>query len=778
MNAKWIGLLGAGVAAVLLSLSNGPTPATAVSAGAASAETAAANDEAPAALQNKFVAVDTSRLTQAPDPLPLESVRAFPALTFKRPVELTWADDGTNRLFVVEQQGTVRVFENRDDVEKSELFLDLRDVVLREGNEEGLLGLAFHPKFRQNGQFFVYYSTKPRSSVISRFTVSRDHPNRADRRSEQKLLRIEQPFSNHNGGCIRFGPDGYLYIGLGDGGQANDPHSNGQNLGTLLGSILRIDVDHKSQGRAYAIPRDNPFAGRDDARGEIWAYGFRNVWRLSFDRETGELWAGDVGQNRFEEVNLVVRGGNYGWNFREGFHSFSPQAPAKNRQLIDPLAEYFRGEGQSVTGGQVYRGRRLKDYVGAYFYGDYLSGHVWALRHERGKTKSNRRVAETGLQISAFGEDRHGEMYLCAFDGGIYRLRPRAIDRRAAAESFPRRLSQTGLFASVKDNRPAEGLIPYELNVPFWSDYAVKDRYIALPAKGRVQFHEREKWRFPVGTVFVKTFWMHRDRVNLADPVRLETRLLVRSKEGWNGYTYMYNDEGTDAVLLDDALLKPITVKTKQGMIQQPYYFPSRTDCMACHTRREHFVLGMTTRQMNHTLDFGATSVNQIELLNRLGVFAKPVKTPVEKLERFPNWRFGNFDRSNQDDQAESVLELPSGDTTELARAWLEVNCASCHRPNGIAPGRRDLRYHTPLEKTNLVGKPPLHGRLSPPGGSVLSAGAPLQSEIVLRAAHRGVRQMPPLATNLVDPRGTAILKRWIAGLKRRQHRSSRNARD
>lgn len=719
------------------------------------------------ALPQKFRPTDTSAFMQSPEPMPLEAVRAFPELTFKRPVQLTYAPDGTNRLFVVEQQGIIRVFENRKDVQNSQVFLDLREVTLREGNEEGLLGLAFHPKYQENGYFFVYYSTKPRSSVIARFTVSKDNPDRADRGSEMKLLQIAQPYANHNGGSIRFGPDGYLYIGLGDGGLANDPQVNGQNLETLLGSILRIDVDREEKGRPYAIPQDNPFANRADARGEIWAYGFRNPWRLSFDRKTGELWTGDVGQNRFEEVDLVKKGGNYGWNIREGFHNFEPNSPSKEQEFIEPLAEYFRGEGQSITGGQVYRGEKLKDYQGAYFYADYLSGNVWALRREDDKVKANRRVAETGLQVAAFGDDQAGEMYLCTFEGGLYQLQTRDVDLSAATEKFPRKLSETGLFASVKENIPAESLIPYELNMPFWSDFAVKDRYIALPKNASVVFHEHDKWEFPVGTVFVKTFWMHRDRVNLADPFRLETRLLVHSPEGWAGYTYVYNADQTDAELLDGSLLKPLTIQTEKGVISQPYYFPSRTDCMACHTKAEGFVLGLTTRQTNHTLNYHGESPNLIEYLKQLDIFTQDIEKPVQQLPKFPNWKFGNLDRSGRDNHQENQMALPDADTTDLARAWLEVNCANCHRPQGIAAGGRDMRYRTPLGKMNLIGKEPLHGHFVPPSGLVVTPGEPLESELVLRATHRGVRQMPPLATNVVDPRGTTVLRKWIQSLEK-----------
>lgn len=711
-------------------------------------------------LPREFKPIDTRRLLGSPNPLPLEAVKAFPKLEFERPTEITHAGDGTNRLFVVEQAGVIRVLENRKDAPEAKVFLDIREVTLREGNEEGLLGLAFHPKFQQNGEFFVYYSTKPRSSVISRFRVSKDR-SKADRESEEKLLQIPQPYSNHNGGSMKFGPDGYLYIGLGDGGLRDDPHGNGQNLATLLGSILRIDVDHKDEGLAYSIPKDNPFIKRRDARGEIWAYGFRNVWRIAFDRQTGDLWAADVGQDRFEEVNLVEKGGNYGWNIREGKHDFKPNTPAKPESLRDPLVEYFRGEGQSVTGGIAYRGEQLQDFVGAYFYGDYLSGNVWALWQENGQLVKNAQVARTGLQIAAFGEDQAGEMYLCAFDGSIYRLQPREIDLKATAKAFPRKLSETDLFASVAKNEPAEGLIPYELNLPFWSDFAVKDRYLALPKGASVKFSEQEKWEFPHGTVLIKTFWMHRDRKNLQDAIRLETRLLVNADEGWVGYTYVYNDDQTEAHLLDSWLTKPVEVKTEDGKFDQPYYFPSQSDCLTCHTKQEGFVLGLTTRQMNRQLAYRGQRVDQLEFLSKLGVFTEKLTAASKDLERFPDWGFGNFDRSDTGREDKPPAK-PTGDAEALARAWLEVNCAMCHRKDGIASVDHDLRFHAPEEKLNLVNKAPKMGQLRAQDPVLLKPGQPDRSELLFRIGRRGDWQMPPLATRLVDPHGYEVIRKWI----------------
>jgi uncharacterized repeat protein (TIGR03806 family) len=430
--------------------------------------------------------------------------------------------------------------------------------------------------------------------------------------------------------------------------------------------------------------------------------------------------------------------------------------------LIDPLAEYFRHEGQSVTGGLVYRGKALPRFEGAYFYGDYLSGNVWVLRWDGKQVLQNRQVAKTGLEIAAFGEDQEGEMYLCAFDGRLYQLRERKLDAKAA-DAFPRRLSDTGLFSSVKDNRLAKGLIPYEVNVPFWSDYAIKDRYIALPKKGSVRFHQRDKWEFPVGTVFVKTFWMHRDRAAWKNLFRLETRLFVHSPDGWAGYTYVYNDDQSEAHLLDQSLVKHLEIETPDGEIEQPYYFPSRSDCMACHTKAEGFVLGTTTRQMNRVQRYHGQTENQIEMLSRLGVFTEKV---AAEEDAFPEWGFGNLDRSGKGQSEPNFGLLPKDRSAPLARAWLEVNCAVCHRPQGIAPHDRDLRFYTPLERMNLVERRPSHMQLGPPGSDLLRPGAPESSELFLRSRHRGPQQMPPLASKLVDPRAMDVLREWILGLK------------
>ena len=351
---------------------------------------------------------------------------AFPNLSFERMVFLTHAGDDTNWLFLALQPGRIMVFPNQSDVSRAEVFLDIRDRVNDRGNEEGLLGLAFDSRFSENGYFYVYYSaSNPRRSVLSRFSVDGEQANRANPDSERVVLEVPQPYSNHNGGAIHFAADGYLYVALGDGGSSGDPKGNGQDPGTLLGSILRIDPAAASSYGNYSIPGDNPFVGVSGFRDEIWAFGFRNPWRFSFDRETGDLWAGDVGQRGYEEIDLVKRGLNYGWNVMEGFHCYPPSVSSCRQDGLEPpLVEYPLTSGNcAVTGGYVYRGGRVPLLQGAYLYGDFCSGRIWGLIYDGQEVSDTQLLLDSSLQISSFGEDEAGELYILSFDRKIYGLR-------------------------------------------------------------------------------------------------------------------------------------------------------------------------------------------------------------------------------------------------------------------------------------------------------------------------------------------------------------------
>ena len=380
--------------------------------------------------------------------LPLQAKLAFPNLTWVdwspedergrtkplRLVDMTHAGDGSDRIFVVFQDGMIQAIENDPAVKKSKMFLDIRSRVVKWNrsmtfNEFGMLGLAFHPNYKNNGYFFVHYSPQTDSSLsnISRFQVSDDDPDRADPDSETVIMAMSQPFPNHNGGSLEFGPDGYLYIGMGDGGGRNDQKGLGQDISSPMGCILRIDVDRRENGREYGIPRDNPFRNRADVLPEIYAYGFRNIWRLAFDRKTGDLWAADVGQDLWEEINIIRSGGNYGWSLREGTHLFGNSATQPADPPIDPIWEYDHRVGTSITGGRVYRGNDLPLLAGWYLYGDYVSGLLWALKYDEGSGKvvGNKSITSIGRPIVAFGEDERGEIYCLAESSdshGIYQF--------------------------------------------------------------------------------------------------------------------------------------------------------------------------------------------------------------------------------------------------------------------------------------------------------------------------------------------------------------------
>lgn len=378
-----------------------------------------------------------------------------------RPIIITNPGDGTNRVVVAMQQGQIHLIPNNSKAEKSKIFLDISSKVryIDKENEEGLLGLAFHPDYKKNGEFFAYYTVKhtPHLCVISRFKVSKDNPDQADSAYEEVLIEIPHPFWNHKGGTLAFGPDGCLYCAIGDGGDGNDPYNNGQNLGTLLGKIIRIDVNKKDMGMKYSIPKDNPFVGQKAAP-EIFAYGLRNVWRMAFDKSTGNLWAADVGQNLWEEINIVKKGGNYGWAIREGAHPFGNYESKSAQTLIDPIYEYDHRVGKSITGGFVYRGKKIPELQGHYLYADYISGKVYALNYDNKTSKvlGNYSIPSPMFPIITFGEDEEGEAYFAVVTGngkGIYKLLPGSTStsaNKAAAETSEVLVMKRERFGKLK----------------------------------------------------------------------------------------------------------------------------------------------------------------------------------------------------------------------------------------------------------------------------------------------------------------------------------------
>ncbi len=697
---------------------------------------------APFGLSSR-VSASQCKLDGEPDTAPaLEVERVFTTLSFTQPVQLTHAPDGTDRVFVVEQGGKIRVFPNGSPASATD-FLTLTGITV--GGEEGLLGLAFHPDYTSNGFFYVYYSApNPRRSVIARYRVS-GNPDVADPTSAQIVMEIAQPYSNHNGGQLAFGPDGYLYVSLGDGGSAGDPQNRAQNMSELLGKILRIDVDHADPGLGYAIPPDNPFVGRSGARGEIWALGMRNPWRMSFDRLTHALWAGDVGQGSWEEIDLIERGSNYGWRRMEGNACYDPSSNCDTGTLTRPLAAYGHDQGCAVVGGLVYRGSRLPEIYGAYVYGDYCSGNIWALRWD-GATATTTRLVDTTLSISAFGEDRDGELYVVSLDGSIDRLRR---PTGQSAGTFPRTLTATGCFSDVPNRVPAAELVPYDVRSPLWSDGAGKRRFMVVPNGTTIGFTTSGAWNMPVGTILVKEFTYDTVRGDPSSARALETRFLVRRSDGWHGFAYQWNDEQTEAFLLDAGTTVTFPVSDPHtGATQHSHVIPSRSDCDRCHTSAAGGTLGLRTEQMNRSFDYGAVTDDQLRALEHAGFFggclpARPASLPALT------------------DPADTSAPIAS-----RARSWLQANCAHCHLPGGAAPTTIDLRAEVPFAAMNVCDAIPQHGDLGVAGARIVRPGSAEDSVLWLRAAIRdGNDQMPPLATLIPDPLGDDVLASWINGL-------------
>ncbi len=665
--------------------------------------------------------------------------RAYPRLRFERPVFLTGAGDGSGRLFVVEQDGVIRVFTQDAEVASSAVFLDIRERVSRRGNEEGLIGLAFDPDFERSGLFYVHYSSsvKDQVGIVSRLRVSADDPGRADPDFEEIILEQPQPYRNHNGGMLAFGPDRMLYISFGDGGLADDPQGNGQNLGTWLGAILRIDVRSDPGAAAYVVPEDNPFVGLgDDVRPEIWAYGLRNVWRFSFDRRTRQMWAGDVGQNLLEEVVIIEAGGNYGWNAYEASRVFAKDTEIDHDEHILPVVEYGRGEGISITGGYVYRGSRYPDLRGRYIYGDYASGNLWSLAPGPDGAYRAELVRRTGRSIASFGEDDSRELYLLSFDGGLYRI----VSSDEPVDSFAdwsTKLSETGLFESVRGHKIAAHVVSYEVNAPFWSDAAEKMRFFVLPEGEAFGYREDGTWEVPVGTTLVKSF-----QAPGGGAARiLETRLIERTATGWEAATYVWNQAQTDATLVPGG--SQFELYQRSGV--SIWHAPSASECAICHVEAAGYALGLTTAQLNRK---NASGEDQLERWIERGILRVPDTFDVDSAA------------------AHIAPQDESQDLETRARTWLEVNCAMCHYPSGPGNAAIDLRFATPLAQTGLVDGEVAQGDFGIEDARIVAPGDPGRSILWYRVHTLGDGRMPNVATNRVDEQGSNLLRAWIEGLQ------------
>jgi uncharacterized repeat protein (TIGR03806 family) len=585
--------------------------------------------------------------------------------------------------------------------------------------------------------------------MTSEFT-SPDGGSTLNPNSERVLLAVNKNFENHNGGQLAFGPqDGFLYVGLGDGGGAFDPDGNAQNPQRLLGKMLRIDVESRPGGAPYAIPADNPFANNPrcntDGTGaqscpEIYALGLRNPWRWSFDL-TGDLWVGDVGQRGFEEINVVSRGANYGWDLREGFQCTGGGTSCSSADFTNPVAAYGRDVGFSITGGYVYRGTQTTELVGRYVFGDF-GGMIASLTPVADGTFTVTPLVDNGetppgapgpLQISAFGKGNDGELFALDYvRGHIYRLIFTPAGAGAGGDNVPQQLSATGCVNTASaDAPPLLSLIPYTVNAPFWSDGASKERWIGLPNGQNIAVGDDGNWEPPNGTVLVKHFRIGTRLV--------ETRLFMRHPDGvWGGYTYQWNDAATDATRVRGGATANVGGQT--------WIFPTEAQCMQCHTQAAGFALGLETAQQNRDLTYPQTgrTANQITTLNAINALAPPVAA----------------DPPAYADPADASRSLD-----DRARAYLHTNCANCHRPGGPTPAALDLRHGTALPQTGACDVAPTGGDLGIANARIVAPGDNTRSVLLARMRVRDANAMPPLASNVVDAAGAELIGAWIDSL-------------
>ncbi len=738
----------------------------------------------------------------APPVTSWQLVDALPGLTFARPICLASVPGDANQLYVCEQAGVIkRVADVTSLTPATDVFLDLAALgggfnigpLLAGQPENGLLGLAFHPNYATNGYFYVAYTVNLSGNYfqrVSRFTRDATNPTVADPASELILLHIDDFGLNHNGGDLHFGPnDGYLYYGTGDGENSTAGQARSQKIDDdFYSGIFRIDVDKRPGSlppnphasiptdggvARFNVPPDNPFihtslGGTWDGtyngvdysgslgtvRTEFWATGIRHAWRMSFDPVTGDLWEGDVGQNTYEEINKIEKGGNYGWAYREGAHNYNGvlgSAPA-GFTSIDPIYEYVHTgvsggdaafKGNSVVGGYVYRGTRYPSLEGSYIFSDSVSGHVWQMNTATGATTRLTGLPGAYGVFSSQGVDPYNkDLLFCAYlTGKIMRLGTSS----AVAGDFPTTLTETGLFADLSDLSPAPGLLPYQPNISFWSDYAIKRRWFTIPnATDKMTWSKDGNWAYPTGTVWVKHFDLEMSRGNPATRKRIETRVLVKTDTGSYGVSYRWNEAQTEAYLVEDAGADfDLAIDDNGTPHTQRWQIPGRSSCLTCHTSEGGHALSFNTRQLNQDNTINGHSGNQLDLL-AANDFLANTPDPVATLARHI-----------RPDETQYPLE-------QRARSYFAVNCSYCHQAGGSVSGFWDGRAHLTLEQTGLI-----HGNALSNGGNPLNKyivpGDTTHSIVLNRmAASNGFGRMPPLGSSELDPANIQLITEWI----------------
>jgi len=718
----------------------------------------------------------TVNMPLAPPPTTYQVVDAFPNLSFSSPTSMESPAGDTNRLFIAQRNGQIYVIPNVTAATPQKiLFMDISSRVHNDNNELGMKGIAFDPGYETNGIFYVTYCHQTGGGIryvrLSRFLRDENNPNAADPNTELMLINQRNDDWYHNIDDALFGPDGYLYLGIGDEGPQNDGNNNSQRIDKdIWSAILRIDPDKRpgnlepnphsgiptnESGHAYfSIPTNNPFIGVTQFNGiavnpanvrtEFFAVGFRNPWQFSFDEMTGDLWAGDVGSDNWEEIDLVVPGGNYGWAYYEGTHN-GPKAPPPGFTYQRPVWEYQHGNGEfqgySVSGGFVYRGTKYADLQGKYLCSDYVTGNIWTIERTPIATNVVRITGEGGIVQFGLNPANGDIIMLDLGDGKIRRLVSESSDL-----VFPQVLSETGFFADLSDLSPNPGVVAYEPNLSFWSDYAIKSRWFVITnTQDQITYARDDNWTFPTGMMWVKHFDYDLDRGNTNTRTRLETRVLVRTPGGIYGVSYQWDTNGTEATLVPDAGINFDLNITNQGVAQvQTWRIPSRAECLICHTPAGGHALSFNTRQLNAPGEIAGHSDNLISLLDLAGYLNNSADDPA------------TLPRHVRPEETEFSLET-------RARSYFAVNCGYCHMGSeSIVPGSWDGRAFVKLNDTGMI-----RGHASDNGGNtnnLLVAPADVPHSIIWNrmAATNGFTRMPPLATFELDPANIQMVSEWI----------------
>lgn len=672
------------------------------------------------ALTSSHAQWTTSKIQGSPEePKPFIAEKTFAQVVMNNTVEMV-AMPGARRFVAVERQGKIWTFADSPDLAQNTLLIDLKAT---HPKMHSAYGIALHPKWKENGFVYLCYAHgegEPDGTKLSRFKLAPQDPPVLDPASEMILLTWRS--GGHNGASIQFGPDGMLYVSTGDATAPSPPDSlnTGQDISDFLSSILRIDVDHEENGKPYRIPPDNPFVKTPKAMPEIWAFGFRNPWKISFDAK-GRLWCGDVGWELWEMIHLVQRGGNHGWSAYEASQPIKPETQ-RPEPIIPPVAAHPHTEAASITGGYVYHGSRFPELRDAYIYGDYETGKIWALWHDGRQVTRREEIADTPHRISTFGLSDDGEIYWMDYQDRkvtlIYRLaRNPAVGKPS---QFPHKLSETGLFTDTAKQAPAPGVLPFEIAEPMWQDGATATRFLALP-EGKPITMDRKVAVWPVGSVLARTVtWPETKQ-------RIETQLLHYDGETWNGYSYRWNAQNTDAELVG-ADGEEFTVQ------KQPWRIHGRAECARCHNNWSGFALGVQPDQL-------------------VSLGGKP---PAEVLDAAFLAQLKRHLVSSCDEAAS--LE-------DRARSWLHANCAHCHRRHGGGSVQLMVNYDLPTAETLMVNEKPVRGDLGLADAHVIRPGRPEHSVLLARIARSGAGHMPMIGAREVDQHGFALLWEWIASL-------------